>query len=92
MLLAAERDIAGCAGASGSAAEEREAETMRTALEGAFAKMDCEILERAKREGGRDGSCALIALRIGTVPAACSHLTKPCLLDVLLCECADPTV
>jgi hypothetical protein len=65
VLLAAERGVAGCRGSAGGAAEEGEAEAMRAALEAAFARMDEEVLQRARSEGGRDGSCALVAVRIG---------------------------
>ena len=62
MLLAEERGFASCAG-KGAGAEEGEA--MREALEHAFLRMDAQVLDRARAEGDRDGSCALIAVRVG---------------------------
>jgi serine/threonine protein phosphatase PrpC len=38
---------------------------MRAALEASFIQTDEEILARARREDGRDGACALVAVRIG---------------------------
>ncbi|CAK0781692.1 hypothetical protein CVIRNUC_005447 [Coccomyxa viridis] len=62
MLLAEERGFASCAG-KGTGAEEGEA--MCEALERAFLRMDAQVLNRARAEGDRDGSCALIAVRVG---------------------------
>ena len=64
MLLAEERGFASCAG-KGAGAEEGEA--MREALERAFLRMDAQVLNRARAEGDRDGSCALIAVRVGAL-------------------------
>ena len=63
--LAAEKGVGTCRGVPGSAAAEAEAELMRTALENSFIRTDNEILDRARREDGRDGACALVAVRIG---------------------------
>lgn len=71
-LLAAERGFAGCTGAAGAAAAEAEATAMTGALESAFLAMDREILDRARRENGRDGCCVLVAVRIG----ASSHTQR----------------
>lgn len=60
-LLAAERGFARCTGA----ATEAEAAAMTGAMENAFLALDREILDRARREGGRDGCCALVAVRVG---------------------------
>lgn len=67
-VLAAERGFAGCTGAAGAPAAEAEAAAMSGALESAFLAMDREILDRARHESGRDGCCALVAVRIGAVP------------------------
>ncbi|CAL8468404.1 g7944 [Coccomyxa elongata] len=64
-VLAAERGFAGCTGAAGTPAAEAEAAAMSGALESAFLAMDSEILDRARRESGRDGCCGLVAVRIG---------------------------
>ena len=64
MLLAEERGFASCAG-KGAGAEEGEA--MREALERAFLRMDAQVLDRARAEGDRDGSCALVAVRVGAL-------------------------
>lgn len=75
VLLAAERGFAGCTGAAGGPGADAEAAGMRAALESAFLAVDREILDRARREGGRDGSCALVAVRIGACPSSpCSVL------------------
>ncbi|BDA43649.1 Protein phosphatase 2C homolog 3 [Coccomyxa sp. Obi] len=64
-VLAAERGFAGCTGTAGAPAAEAEAAAMSGALESAFLAMDREILDRARRESGRDGCCVLVAVRIG---------------------------
>ena len=48
--------------------ESREAKAMSSAVKHAFKVVDEEILDRCREEQGRDGSCALVILRIG---AAC---------------------
>ena len=63
MLLAEERGFASCSGEAQAA--ERESLAMRDALERAFLRIDAEILSRARAESARDGSCALVAVRIG---------------------------
>ena len=64
MLLAEERGFASCAG-KGASTEEGEA--MREALERAFLRMDAQVLDRARAEGDRDGSCALVAVTVGAL-------------------------
>ncbi|KAK9914952.1 hypothetical protein WJX75_002812 [Coccomyxa subellipsoidea] len=64
VLLAAERGFAGCTAADGLRGLSEES-AMRHALESAFLAVDREILDRARRERGRDGCCALVAVRIG---------------------------
>ena len=39
---------------------------MREALEHTFIALDDQICNRARAEDARDGSCALVAVRIGT--------------------------
>lgn len=63
--MAADKGISKCRGAAGSSSEEAERQAMRAALEASFIRTDDEILDRARREDGRDGACALIAVRIG---------------------------
>ena len=43
----------------------REAQAVTGAVKHAFHLVDQEILERCRQENGRDGSCALVILRIG---------------------------
>ena len=74
MLLAEERGFASCAG-KGASAEEGEA--MREALERAFLRMDAQVLDRARAEGDRDGSCALIAVRVGALTDTMLQGVKP---------------
>lgn len=62
VLLAAERGFGSCCGASTG---NEEGEAMTGALKSAFRSVDEEILNRARAEGDRDGSCALVAVRIG---------------------------
>ena len=45
--------------------ESREAKAMSSAVKHAFKLLDDEILDRCRQEQGRDGSCALVILRIG---------------------------
>ena len=63
VLLAEERGFASCSGEAQAA--ERESTAMRDALERAFLRIDAEVLNRARAENARDGSCALVAVRIG---------------------------
>ena len=74
MLLAEERGFASCAG-KGAGAEEGEA--MREALERAFLRMDAQVLDRARAEGDRDGSCALVAVRVGALSDMILQGTQP---------------
>lgn len=69
MLLAEERGFASCSGEAQAA--ERESPAMRDALERAFLRIDAQILDRARAENARDGSCALVAVRIGAL--TCKH-------------------
>ena len=61
--MAKERGFASCCG--DAAAAEREGEAMREALEHTFIALDDQICTRARAEDARDGSCALVAVRIG---------------------------
>ncbi|CAL5221222.1 g3373 [Coccomyxa viridis] len=63
VLLAEERGFASCSGEAQAA--ERESTAMRDALERSFLRIDAEVLNRARAENARDGSCALVAVRIG---------------------------
>lgn len=72
VLLAAERGFAGCTAADGLRGLSEES-AMRHALESAFLAVDREILDRARRERGRDGCCALVAVRIGAASAWPPH-------------------
>ena len=63
VILAKERGFASCSG--DAAAAEREGEAMREALEHTFIALDDQICTRARAEDARDGSCALVAVRIG---------------------------
>ena len=65
VLLAEERGFASCCGEA--AAAEKEGQAMKDALERTFARIDEQILSRARAEDARDGSCALIAVRIGAL-------------------------
>ena len=66
-LLAAQKGVSTCQGLSGSSAEEAEGLAMKAALKSSFLEVDGEILSRARQEDpqGRDGACALVAVRIG---------------------------
>lgn len=48
--------------------ESREAQAMVSAVKHAFHLVDEEILQRCRQEKGRDGSCALVVIRIGMLP------------------------
>ncbi len=61
--MARERGFASCSG--DMAAADREGEAMREALEHTFIALDDQICNRARAEDARDGSCALVAVRIG---------------------------
>lgn len=86
-VLAAERGFAGCTGAAGAPAAEAEAAAMSGALESAFLAMDREILDRARHESGRDGCCALVAVRIGAVPLPDPPVTVRRLFASALLSC-----
>lgn len=45
--------------------ESKEAHAMTNAVKHAFHLVDQEILDRCRQEQGRDGSCALVVLRVG---------------------------
>ena len=86
MLLAEERGFASCSGEAQAA--ERESTAMRDALERAFLRIDAETLARARAENARDGSCALVTVRIGAL--TCKHKRffccwRACLNCGLLC-------
>ena len=74
VLLAEERGFASCSGEAQAA--ERESTAMRDALERSFLRIDAEVLNRARAENARDGSCALVAVRIGAL--TCKHQSALC--------------
>ena len=80
MLLAEEHGFASCAG-KGASAENGEA--MREALERAFLRMDAQVLDRARAEGDRDGSCALIAVRVGALSDMILQRVRPGVTSLL---------
>ena len=67
--MAKERGFASCSG--DAAAADREGEAMRQALEHTFIALDDQICNRARAEDARDGSCALVAVRIGADTVTC---------------------
>ena len=66
LLLAKDPALRRCNGEGSQASAFQEEATMAAALKKAFRDMDDEILEESRRDGLRDGSTAVMILRLGT--------------------------
>lgn len=66
MALAQEAAVRSCTGEGGPGTDFTEEGAMGGALRRVFHTVDKEILDRARAEGGRDGTTALVVLRVGS--------------------------
>lgn len=69
LLLARDAALRKCTGEGTNASAFQEEAAMAAALKRAFLEMDEEILAESRRDGLRDGSTAVVIIRLGMVQA-----------------------